>query len=117
MEYALLIIIAAALCLLLSPYLLAFFLKGVVISQRLKEEIQKKKGMEKTVSTWVQMSPEQRMDATLKTEQGSESKKEPTSWLESPPADAEIRMMNEKAYKSGLVHPPVGTKFEEEKKE
>lgn len=89
--------------LLLSPYLFAIFLKGVVICRQLTAQLQKKKGIEEAVATWQSMNPEQRMEATIR-DTASEVHKD-TSWLNTPSAEEEIRMMNEAVYKKGLVEP------------
>lgn len=90
--------------LLLSPYLAAVFLKGVVICRQLIIKLKEKKGIEKTLAKWQELTPEQRMEADLQDTTQKEASKD-TSWLNTPSAEEEIRMMNEAVYKKGLVEP------------
>jgi hypothetical protein len=102
--------------LLLSPYLLAFFLRGVVYCQELTKQLKKKRGIEGAVAKWQELTPEQRMEAELHEAKAPPAKSiDTTNWLATPTPDEEKRMMNEAVYRNGLVEPKPTT-FEEEKK-
>ncbi len=93
--------------LLLSPYLLAFFLKGVVYCQELTKQLKKKRGIEGAVAKWQELTQEQRMEAEL--HETPPEKIDKTNWLATPTPDEEKRMMNEAVYRNGLVEPKPTT--------
>lgn len=98
--------IAVALIIFASPFIVFAWLYGWSKVKRLKEREwpTKRKGLQAAVSRWESMTPEQRMEVE------TPKRPENATWLDSPTPEQEIRDMNERVYKEGLVHPLPQTK-------
>lgn len=96
--------------LLIFPFVLAGWLYGWILCKRLymKLDLSPKRGLEKTLRTWSTMSPEERMEATIK------ETNEKTEWIPSPTPKEEERAMNERVFREGLIHPLPETKIDDE---
>lgn len=113
---------------LLSPYWIYTFLKGVTLVKNLiEEEWTQNRGLEKVVRKLEKANPEVRMQAEIdlmseKTNSDYEPEKEveveeKTEWIDNPTPEQEEKEMNERVFKEGLLHKLPHTKTEEVSKE
>jgi len=109
MEQQILIIIGF---LFILPFYSYGILYGATLVKKLIEKDWKKgKGLQKAVTEWSTMTSQDRMDVTLKATED----KTASEWLGSPDPKEEIRKMNEKVYKEGVIHELPQTEIQTQK--